>query len=245
MHVTVRRRVPILVACACLVVLVAAAVIAWRGVGQFGSIRGAAPAASSGLDGAVAVGTGLGGGIDASSADLGDSGRGPAAGLSVPGAAGATGANTGGGSGGGSYGAAGSGSAGPGAGGISATGDVAGGTQGADAGSSGGSESAGATSAGGTPAGGVSTGDGTPPAPSTGGAPVADTTTSGGGRPWNGGDPRQGQGADPVAAGPGIGPVAQGTVTPELPSGILLALGLVPLLAALAWARRRHTLDSE
>src|SRR5258708_897458 len=59
---------------------------------------------------------------------------------------------------------------------------------------------------------------------------TGDKGGSGGGGSGNGGN--------------GNGGTGQGTVTPELPSGVLLLVGLVPLAAAIAvigWLRRRRT----
>ena len=83
----------------------------------------------------------------------------------------------------------------------------------------------GATGSGGT--GGGGTGGGGTGGGGTGGGGTGGGGTGGGGTGGGG------------TGGDGGGGAGTGTATPELPSGILVAVGLLPLMAMALWLRRR------
>jgi hypothetical protein len=88
----------------------------------------------------------------------------------------------------------------------------------------------GGTGSGGTGSGG--TGSGGTGSGGTGGGGTGGGGTGGGGT-GGGGTGGGGTGGD------GGGGAGTGTATPELPSGILVAVGLLPLMAMALWLRRR------
>jgi len=236
------------------VLVVIAAVLVSRGPGLASLIPGTSPSNRSGSGGGVALSTGLSGTIDTARTPVlapdqhsgqladGDAGAGGGAGAAATGPE-ATGAGAPGGDG-------------AGAGATGATGAGAPGAPGAPGGdgASGGATGGGATGTGATgggPAGGGPTGS---DAPGIGtGGPRGDTP-AGAGPPATAGvastdtvvaptpAPDGGRGYVDVGDRPGGGRLGGGgTATPELPSGVLFGLGLLPLLFALAWTRRRRT----
>ena len=95
-----------------------------------------------------------------------------------------------------------------------------------------GSGAAGSGGTGGGGTGGGGTGGGGTGGGGTGGGGTGGGGTGGGGT-GGGGTGGGGTGGD------GGGGAGTGTATPELPSGILVAVGLLPLMAMALWLRRR------
>jgi hypothetical protein len=93
----------------------------------------------------------------------------------------------------------------------------------------------GGTGSGGTGSGG--TGSGGTGSGGTGGGGTGGGGTGGGGT--GGGGTGGGGTGGGGTGGDGGGGVGTGTATPELPSGILVAVGLLPLMATALWLRRR------
>lgn len=86
---------------------------------------------------------------------------------------------------------------------------------------------------------GVASGTGT--ANGTGGAVGTGTATDTSGKTFTGTGAVVGTGTvSGTGTVAGVGSASEGTATPETPSGILLALGLVPLILTLTWWRRQR-----
>ncbi|HEY7199397.1 MAG TPA: hypothetical protein VIC57_04245 [Candidatus Dormibacteraeota bacterium] len=269
MQASVRQRVPLLAAGLFLVALAMAAVLVWRGPGLAslipGMFGGSGGSNHSGSGGSVALSTSFGGGaVDASAAPAlapdrntgqqagGDAAPGAADGGVAAGGANGAGATGGDGASGGPAGSGGAAAGADGGGAAAGAGGAGGGGAAGDQPGAGGSTGGGGSFDSGSPApavaavGGADAGDsgnqnenGGGSQSGNGGGGGQSGNDGGGGQSGNGDGGRTyvDVGGRPIGGG-GLG---EGTVTPELPSGVLFGLGLLPLLVALAWIRRRQS----